>query len=76
MHGWLLAYRRGGWGVLKAGPLGMKFDPNMHEALFEMPGETVPNGTAGQVVEGGYAIDGRVLRPAKAGGLPRRAKSR
>ena len=48
-------------------PQGKKFDPNMHEALFELPDETVPSGTVLQVVETGYAIGDRVLRPAKVG---------
>lgn len=48
-------------------PEGKKFDPNMHEALFEIPDETVPSGTVLQVVEAGYAIGDRVLRPAKVG---------
>lgn len=48
-------------------PEGKKFDPNMHEALFEIPNEGVPSGTVLQVVETGYAIGDRVLRPAKVG---------
>jgi molecular chaperone GrpE len=48
-------------------PEGKKFDPNMHEALFEVPDESVPAGTVMQVVEKGYAIGERVLRPAKVG---------
>ncbi len=48
-------------------PEGKKFDPNMHEALFEIPNEGVPSGTVLQVVETGYAIGERVLRPAKVG---------
>lgn len=48
-------------------PEGKKFDPNMHEALFEVPDETVAAGTVLQVVERGYAIGERVLRPAKVG---------
>ena len=48
-------------------PQGKKFDPNMHEALFEMPDESGPTGTGVQVVETGYAIGDRVLRPAKVG---------
>jgi|SRR5579875_573837 molecular chaperone GrpE len=55
------------YGVKKLEPLGTKFDPNMHEALFEVPDETAPNGTVVQVVEDGYAIGERVLRPAKVG---------
>ena len=46
---------------------GQKFDPNRHEALFEMPDPSVPSGTIAQVVETGYAIGDRVLRPAKVG---------
>ncbi|MGO9133123.1 MAG: nucleotide exchange factor GrpE [Methylovirgula sp.] len=54
-------------GVKKLEPQGLKFDPNKHEALFEVPDESVPNGTVVQVVEDGYAIGDRVLRPAKVG---------
>ena len=54
-------------GVKKLEPEGQKFDPNMHEALFELPDPSVPNGTVAQVVEDGYAIGERCLRPAKVG---------
>ena len=47
--------------------VGSRFDPNRHEALFEMPDETVPSGTVVQQVETGYVIGDRVLRPAKVG---------
>lgn len=53
--------------VTKLEPLDQKFDPNFHEALFEIPDESVPHGTVKQVVEDGYAIGERVLRPAKVG---------
>lgn len=55
------------YGVKKLEPQGMKFDPNLHEALFEVPNDTAPNGTVVQVVEDGYAIGDRILRPAKVG---------
>jgi molecular chaperone GrpE len=55
------------YGVKKLEPLGAKFDPNMHEALYEVPDETKPNGTVVHVVEEGYGIGERVLRPAKVG---------
>ena len=55
------------FGVKPLDPEGKKFDPNMHEALFEIPDETVPAGTVKQVVETGYSIGERVLRPAKVG---------
>jgi molecular chaperone GrpE len=54
-------------GVKKLEPQGQKFDPNMHEALFEVPDPSVPTGTVVQVVEDGYAIGERCLRPAKVG---------
>ena len=54
-------------GAKKMEPLGTKFDPNMHEALYEVPDETVPNGTVVKVVEDGYTIGDRMLRPAKVG---------
>ncbi len=63
-------------GVKKLAPKGEKFDPNKHEALFEAPDESVPTGTVVQVVEEGYTIGDRVLRPAKVGvsrGGPRAA---
>ena len=63
-------------GIKKLDPKGMKFDPNMHEALFEVPDPAVPNGTVVQVVEDGYSIGERCLRPAKVGvarGGPRAA---
>ena len=53
--------------VKKLEPLGQKFDPNMHEALFEVPDPSVPSGTVAQVVEDGYSIGERCLRPAKVG---------
>ncbi len=59
--------RLGKYGIKKLDPLGVKFDPNLHEALFEVPDETVPHGTVVQVIEDGYAIGDRVLRPAKVG---------
>lgn len=54
-------------GVKKIEPQGQKFDPNLHEALFEIPDDSVPSGTVKQVMEDGYTIGERVLRPAKVG---------
>lgn len=54
-------------GVRKLEPKGQKFDPNFHEALFEAHDETVPPGSVAHVVEEGFAIGDRVLRPAKVG---------
>lgn len=54
-------------GVRLLEPEGAKFDPNMHQAMFEVPNDTVPSGTVIQVVQSGYAIGDRVLRPALVG---------
>jgi molecular chaperone GrpE len=51
-------------GVRKFAPLGEKFDPNLHQAMFELPDESRPAGTVAQVIQPGYMIGGRVLRPA------------
>ena len=55
------------FGVKKLEPQGEKFDPNMHEALFEVPDPSVATGTVVQVVEAGFSIGDRCLRPAKVG---------
>jgi molecular chaperone GrpE len=54
-------------GVKKLEPLGEKFDPNFHEALYEAPNEELPAGTVAQVVQSGWRIGDRVLRPARVG---------
>ena len=54
-------------GVKKFEPLGEKFDPNLHQAMYEMPDPSRPAGTVAQVVQPGYMIGERVLRPALVG---------
>lgn len=54
-------------GIKKIEPLGQKFDPNMHEVLFESPAEGKEAGVIIQVVEPGYVIHERLLRPARVG---------
>jgi molecular chaperone GrpE len=54
-------------GVRKLEPEGQKFDPNFHQAMFEVPNTEVPNNTVVQVVQAGYVIGERVLRPAMVG---------
>ena len=46
---------------------GQKFDPHKHQAMFEVPNPNVPEGTVVQVVQTGFAIGERVLRPAMVG---------
>lgn len=54
-------------GVRRLSPEGEKFDPNFHQAMFEVPNPEVPANTVVQVVQTGYAIGDRVLRPAMVG---------
>lgn len=54
-------------GVAKIEAEGAKFDPNLHQAMFEVPNPDLPSGTVVQVVQPGYTIGGRVLRPALVG---------
>jgi len=51
-------------GVKKFDPAGEKFDPNFQQAMYEVPDPSVPAGTVVQVVQAGYTIGDRVLRPA------------
>lgn len=53
------------FGIKRVEALGQPFDPNLHEAMFEMEDATRPTGTVVQVVESGYLINDRLLRPAK-----------
>jgi molecular chaperone GrpE len=54
-------------GVRKLQPEGEKFDPNFHQAMFEVNNPDVPANTVVQVVQPGYSIGERVLRPAMVG---------
>lgn len=51
-------------GVKRIEPLGQKFDPNRHQAMFEKEDPTVPSGSVVQVMQAGYMIGERMLRPA------------
>lgn len=55
------------YGVKRLDPEGERFDPNLHQAMFEVPNSEVPSGTVVQVVQTGYVIGERVLRPALVG---------
>ena len=54
-------------GVKVVEPKGQRFDPNRHQAMFEVPDPEVPAGTVVQVVQSGYVIGDRTLRPALVG---------
>jgi molecular chaperone GrpE len=67
-------------GVKKLEPIGQKFDPNRHQAMYEVPDVSVPAGHVVQVMQAGYLIGERVLRPAlvavaKSDSKPTDAKS-
>ena len=54
-------------GIIKTNPINEKFDPNFHEVMFETPMPDKESGTVIQVIEPGYIISGRILRPARVG---------
>ncbi|PWW00094.1 molecular chaperone GrpE [Hoeflea marina] len=54
-------------GVRKVDPKGQKFDPNFHQAMFEIPNPDLPNNTVVEVVQSGYVLGERMLRPAMVG---------
>jgi len=54
-------------GVKKFDPTGEKFNPNFQQAMYEVPDASVPAGTVVQVVQAGYMIGERILRPALVG---------
>ena len=54
-------------GIRRIEPLGERFDPHLHEALFEAADASLPSGTVSTVVSPGYVIGSRPLRAAKVG---------
>jgi molecular chaperone GrpE len=54
-------------GVRQFTPQGEKFDPNVHQAMYVVPDASVPAGSIVQVVQPGYMIGERMLRPALVG---------
>jgi len=55
------------FGIKTIGAMGQKFDHNFHEAMFEVDDPSKPHATVIQVVETGYVLNDRLLRPAKVG---------
>jgi molecular chaperone GrpE len=55
------------YGVTKFSPAGEKFDPNVHQAMYEVPESDLPPGYVAQVIQAGYMLGDRVLRPALVG---------
>jgi len=54
-------------GIERFDPLGEKFDPTMHEAMFEVPSSENESGIVVHLVEPGYRLNDRILRPARVG---------
>lgn len=54
-------------GIKRIDPLGEAFDPNFHQAMFEVPESDRPNGSVVQVLQVGFVIHDRLLRPALVG---------
>lgn len=54
-------------GIQKIEPMDEPFDPNFHEVMFEIDDPVRPNGTIMQIMEPGYILEGRLLRPARVG---------
>lgn len=54
-------------GIARIDPKGQRFDPNLHQAMFEIEDQTVAAGTVLQVIAAGYVQHGRLLRAAMVG---------
>ncbi len=53
--------------IVKLEPIGETLDPHRHEAMFEVPDPQQPSGTVVQVIQPGYLLHDRLLRPARVG---------
>jgi molecular chaperone GrpE len=63
------------FGVRKIEALGAPFDPALHEAVLEVDDPEREPGTVAQVIEDGYLIHGRLLRPARVAVVKRRTEA-
>lgn len=69
-------------GIEKQAPISQDFDPNIYEAVLQVPDASVRPGVVAQVFRSGFLIHGRVLRAAQVGvsvsekaGLPQKAEA-
>ncbi|KAL4160453.1 hypothetical protein PRNP1_001021 [Phytophthora ramorum] len=53
--------------INQVGAVGDKFDPNVHDALFEYEDASKEAGSVGQLMKAGYLLNERVIRPAQVG---------
>ncbi len=54
-------------GIERIDPMGERLDPHFHEAMYEVPDASVPAGTVVQVLQAGYKLRERLIRPAQVG---------
>ncbi len=54
-------------GIKEISSIDEKFDPNLHEVMFEVPTPDKEDGTIIQILETGYTLNDRLLRPARVG---------
>lgn len=54
-------------GIQTINPLGERLDPHLHEAMFEVEDPSKPAGTVVQIIQAGYRLHDRLLRPARVG---------
>ena len=54
-------------GIRRLETVGQKFDPNFHQAIYEVPTSEKPPGIVMQEMQAGYAVGDRCLRPAMVG---------
>ena len=54
-------------GIRRIDPLGERFDPSFHEAIQQRPAPDFETGDVIEVIQPGYMIHDRLLRPAKVG---------
>jgi molecular chaperone GrpE len=52
-------------GIVEVNPLGEPFNPEFHEAMAMQPSADQPANTVAQVIQKGYLLNGRLLRPAR-----------
>jgi molecular chaperone GrpE len=55
----------GRYGLVQVGEVGEPFDPNFHEAIAQVPSKDATGDTIAEVVQAGYRLGDRLLRPAK-----------
>ena len=54
-------------GIKIINPLGERLDPHLHEAMYEVEDPSTPAGTVVQIIQAGYRLHDRLLRPARVG---------